>query len=311
MTPSEVNRNGKQRDTVLTLAKSASENLGGNDSSSDISSSNVIKNDREEDDEQDDSKKFLDEAAVKLEGRLIEKEFYKHYSSGVIQLVFVIIFLSNVFINVDHGSLPGCSGEIKKDLSMNNFEFGLLGSVVYGGLTVGAGVATGIYAKSSWIKPTLICSLLLNSLSIWLFTVSNSFYFNMFLRFWIGFFQVFLVIFMPVWGDAFSSEKQKSAWLTFLLLASPLGVVGGFTLTSFMVGYANWRWSFYIQAACIVPCAIFLILTPAKYLDVEETVRVRKQCAQAVQQKLYKSLNTQSIRRESVKDEVTNVETEA
>lgn len=40
---------------------------------------------------------------------------------------------------------------------------------------------------------------------------------------------------MPVWADAFANEKQKSAWLTFLILASPLGVIMGFIMTSIYV----------------------------------------------------------------------------
>ena len=100
----------------------------------------------------------------------------------------MLVFLSNVFINVDHGSLPGCSVEIKQDLKMNDFEFGVLGSVVYGGLTLGSAVATGVYSKSKLVKPALALTLLMNALCIWLFTVSSSFYLNAFLRFWIGFF---------------------------------------------------------------------------------------------------------------------------
>jgi len=141
-----------------------------------------------------------------LERKLIDLEFYKIYSKKTINCTFFLVFLSNVFINVDHGSLPGCSNQIKADLNMNNFQFGILGSIVYGGLTLGAGIATGVYNKAKWIKPTLAASLLCNALSIWIFTLTNSFYFNAFLRFWIGFFQVFLVIFMPVWGDAFARE---------------------------------------------------------------------------------------------------------
>ena len=42
---------------------------------------------------------------------------------------------------------------------------------------------------------------------------------------------------MPVWADAFASEKQKAAWFTFLILASPLGVIIGYLMTSFYVGH--------------------------------------------------------------------------
>ena len=38
---------------------------------------------------------------------------------------------------------------------------------------------------------------------------------------------------MPVWADSFANEKQKSVWLTFLILASPVGVIIGFLMTSF------------------------------------------------------------------------------
>lgn len=132
------------------------------------------------------------------------------------------------------------------DIGMNTFEFGLLGSVVYGGLTVGAGVATGVYNDTSRSKNALIVTLFLNSIMIYVFTLSTSFYIDAFIRFWLGFFQVFSCIFMPVWADVYANEKQKSLWVTVLMLSSPLGIVIGYTLTSFMVEYKSWHWSFYI-----------------------------------------------------------------
>lgn len=135
----------------------------------------------------------------------------------------------------------------------------------------------------------------MNAIALWLFTITRSFYFDAFLRFCIGFFQVFVCIFMPVWADAFASEKQKSAWLTFLLLASPVGVVIGFTLTSFMNHYANWRYSFYVQAFFLVPCVLAFVFTKQKYLDIEAAVKYRKKCQHIVQKKLYRSINSQKI----------------
>jgi hypothetical protein len=63
----------------------------------------------------------------------------------VIYVVFILIFLANVFCNVDHGTLPGCSLQIKEDVGLNDLEFGSLGSVVYGGITVGSAVATVVF----------------------------------------------------------------------------------------------------------------------------------------------------------------------
>lgn len=49
----------------------------------------------------------------------MEKEFKKHYDSKMIWWVFTLVFLSNVLINVDHGTLPGCSIEIQNSLGMD------------------------------------------------------------------------------------------------------------------------------------------------------------------------------------------------
>lgn len=150
---------------------------------------------------------LIEKMAERLESKLIQDEFYKMYSPSVIRTIFFTVFLSNVFINIDHGTLPGCSNQIKDDLSMNDFQFGLLGSIVYGGLTLGAGVATGVYSDPKRAKPTLILTLVMNSLCIGLFPFSKSFYIDAGLRFGIGFFQVFSCIYMPVWADAFANDQ--------------------------------------------------------------------------------------------------------
>ena len=59
-------------------------------------------------------------------------------------LFFLVLFM-NVLINVDHGVMPAGSIVIKNDLGVNNTEYGLLGSVVFMGLTVGSIAATLLY----------------------------------------------------------------------------------------------------------------------------------------------------------------------
>ena len=102
--------------------------------------------------------------------------------------MFVTVFISNIYCNVDHGTLPGGSVAIKESLGLSDFQFGLLGSVVYGGMTLGAALATGVYQKSKLIKPTLFGSLLMNLICLSVFALMRSFYLCAFLRFLIGFF---------------------------------------------------------------------------------------------------------------------------
>ena len=110
-------------------------------------------------------------------------------------------------INVDHGSLPGCFNAIKEKLDVGNLGFGILGSIVFVGLIFGSIAASGLFSQGDWIKPTLILALTLNAISLYAFTLSNSFYLMVFVRGAIGFFQVFVCIYMPVWVDTYGSES--------------------------------------------------------------------------------------------------------
>lgn len=61
----------------------------------------------------------------------------KKYKQGVLIFVFMVIFLINTLINIDHGVIPAATTRIKEDLEIENSQLGLLGSVVYFGLTLG------------------------------------------------------------------------------------------------------------------------------------------------------------------------------
>jgi len=109
--------------------------------------------------------------------------------------------------------------------------------------------------------------------------------------------------------------------LTFLILASPLGVIFGYLVTSFYVGkYASmydipadndpnspnyipnygWKWAFYTQSALLVPMSIGFLFMPQKYLDISGASVYRSKCLQIVQRKLYKCVNIEEQKRISV-----------
>ena len=52
------------------------------------------------------------------------------------------------------------------------------------------------------------------------------------------------------------------------MLAAPLGIVGGYLLTWVMNKKYSWEWSFYIQGLGLIPCFVFIVLMPAKYLNI-------------------------------------------
>jgi hypothetical protein len=59
------------------------------------------------------------------------------HSRGGIKFLFGVIFITNLLINVDHGILPACTGELRNDLGFSTINIGILGSLVYLGLVLG------------------------------------------------------------------------------------------------------------------------------------------------------------------------------
>lgn len=131
---------------------------------------------------------MIKEKAQRLEEKMIMEDFYKTFSPNVISVQFFMIFLGNVLCNIDHGTLPGCSQQIKEDIGINDLQFGTLGSVVYAGIVIGSLCCTWVFSKVKWIKPCIVVTLGLNGVALFVFTLTKSFALDAFLRLTIGFF---------------------------------------------------------------------------------------------------------------------------
>lgn len=76
-------------------------------------------------------------------------------------------------------------------------------------------------------------------------------------RFLIGAFQVFLLVYYPVWIDKFGGNK-KTLWLTLLQICVPVGIFAGYGITAAVLAVGqSYLLSFYIQIGLV---AIFIIL---------------------------------------------------
>ena len=160
------------------------------------------------------------------------------------RLVYAL-FLANLFFNVDMGILPAGSTAIKKDFKLDNAQFGSLGSVVYFGQTLGSALSS-VVLRSCNPKYVLIVCITLNIISLIVFTLTDIFPILMVCRMLTGVFQIFFGIYQPVWADVYGSKRQKETWLTYLLIATPLGVITGYGLCAGLQVNIGWRWSFYV-----------------------------------------------------------------
>lgn len=67
----------------------------------------------------------------------IKREEENRKNMTLVFLVYLLMFTTNLFANVDHGVMPAATVEIKRDLGIENAMIGVMGGLVYLGLVAG------------------------------------------------------------------------------------------------------------------------------------------------------------------------------
>ena len=138
---------------------------------------------------------------------------------------------------------------------------------MYFGLTLGSLTGAQIYSNSKYIKFVLMLSLSVMAVTLIIFAINSNFQLNVFMRFVAGFCQIFIIIYVPLWADAFGNERQKSLWIAIFTSCSVIGIFIGYSLTSWMVAQFSWEYSFIVAALCTIPLVTCIFLTDTKFLD--------------------------------------------
>lgn len=145
--------------------------------------------------------------------------------------IYLISTLCNVIVNFDHGIIPACTFKLKEELKIDELFLGILGSMVFVGLMAGSLVSGYMFTKYE-CKKIILFSLSMIALGITMFAFAGENKLMMLIsRIISGFFQVFLVVYYPVWVDYFADDK-KTKWLTYLQIGVPSGVFLGYGLTA-------------------------------------------------------------------------------
>ena len=88
----------------------------------------------------------------------------------VTYLVFLLLFCINILFNMDQGLILGSYRQIKNKLSIDDVQFGLLGSSVFAGRTIGCACSQQILAVGTRIKPVLTISIVFVIVCHYMFT---------------------------------------------------------------------------------------------------------------------------------------------
>lgn len=202
------------------------------------------------------------------------------------KMIFILIFFINMVINFDHGAIPAATTTLKEELRITNYELGIIGSLVYLGLVIGALSAGYLFQNysSKWI---VIVALIMSSMFLYFFTITSSIFWISLTRVGCGYFQVFCLIYFPVWVDEYGVKDLRTYWLSFLQLGVPLGTMLGYLLEALFINadavivpletaeeefhnydYSDsWKKAFYIQIMLLLILVVLLILTPDKFFS--------------------------------------------
>ena len=180
----------------------------------------------------------------------------------VLMIIFTFLYIILMF-NV--GIFTAATTKIKEDLSLNNEQYGLLGSYNGGGKIIGTLIFMIIVNKFNR-KYLLIIPLFISSLSIYFFTKIDNRYILYILRGINGVCQVFGFIYFPIWIDQFGIQKRKTMMMTLIQLAAPFGMAGGY-LINYLIGSESWRAGFIIEFVGECGLLFLLLFFPRIYFS--------------------------------------------
>ena len=203
------------------------------------------------------------ELSTSLKIESIKRGFSKNSRKIIFYLILSIHFLNHL----DHGAIDACNTYLMSELNLDHSDLGSVGSSVFLGLTFGASIAGYIfnYISPKWI---ISSSIILTCLSLYFLTQSKNLIYLCLCRFSCGFFQIFTMIYFPVWVDQFGIFQIRTIWLSYLQLGSVFGTLIGYAFEGFCIKkFNNWRYGFYIQCILLIISIIVFLLSPDKFFS--------------------------------------------
>ena len=167
--------------------------------------------------------------------------------------VFFLLMISNIFIQMDHGSIPASTWNLYQIFNSNQ-EIGLFGSLVFIGNLLGALIY--FYLINAYHrKKLLIYSMFFIAICLITFILTTNIIYLFINRVILGIFQAYFIIYLPLWFNQYGITNQRSIMLSLAQLTTPLGVFVGYLIASECI-YINenigWKFSFIIQSFIIL-----------------------------------------------------------
>ena len=131
--------------------------------------------------------------------------------------LFKYLLLLNLLLYLEAGAVPALLVDLAREFSMDQFTTGLMGGIVYLMLSFGGPLA-GVLLKNHSAKPIILCSLFLNNLCTLFFglTPEGNVWLLVATRGLIGFTQVVVCVYSPLWVDSHAPPSMRARYMSYL-----------------------------------------------------------------------------------------------
>lgn len=177
--------------------------------------------------------------------------------------VYILFIFSNIFITIDHGSIPASTWNLYKIFNSNQ-EIGLFGSLVFVGNLLGA-LLYFYLINIIHRKKLLIYSMICLTICLITFICTTNTLFLLSNRVILGIFQSYVIIYLPLWCNQYGISNKKSLMISFGQLTVPIGIFIGYLIASICISINQndgWKYAFVIQSIAIVLMIIPFIYAP-------------------------------------------------
>ena len=178
--------------------------------------------------------------------------------------VYILFIVSNIFITIDHGSIPASTWNLYKIFNSNQ-EIGLFGSLVFVGNLLGS-MLYFYLINIIHRKKLLIYSMISLAICLITFILTTNTLFLLANRIILGIFQSYVIIYLPLWCNQYGITNKRAIMLSFGQLTVPIGVFIGYVIGSICITINKddgWKYSFVIQSI-----VVFIMIIPFIYAPV-------------------------------------------
>ncbi|GMI09137.1 hypothetical protein TrLO_g12364 [Triparma laevis f. longispina] len=196
------------------------------------------------------------------------------------------LLLLNLLLYLEAGAVPALLLPLTEQFQMNQLTTGLMGGIVYLSISLGGPIA-GLLLKPTAqgerrVKEVVMWSLAFNNAATLFFglTPRGNVWLLVVARGLIGFTQVVVCVYSPLWVDSHSPPDMRARCMSYLQASVPLGVMGGYvlaTVSSHCTWFGEegrwasednrWRWPFILQFLAVTPMIIGLFFVPDKHIQ--------------------------------------------